>query len=59
MQDKSLKKQVGLHEIEAIYNLMMITVGVNPKEYFEKYRNKDINKKKTKIYLDNNFVTQS
>ena len=50
MQDKSLKKQVGLHEIEAIYNLMMITVGVNPKEYFEKYRNKDINKKKTKIY---------
>ena len=40
-----MKKQVGLYEIEAIDNANLITVAVNLKEYFEKYKNKKINKK--------------
>ena len=41
-QDKSLKKQVGLYEIEAADNPNVITVAVNPKEYLQKYRKKDV-----------------
>ena len=45
VQDKTLKKQVGLYEIESIGNPNIITILINPKEYFEKYRDKKINKK--------------
>ena len=41
-QDKSLKKQVGLYEIKAVDNPNVITVAVNPKEYLQKYRKKDV-----------------
>ena len=44
-QDESIKKQVGLYEIQAIHNPTVITVAVNLKEYLEKYRNKPVNKK--------------
>ena len=47
-QGKSLKKQVRLYEIEAVDNPTVVTVTINPKEYLEKYRNKDVNKKHTK-----------
>ena len=40
-----MKKQVDLYEAEAIENTNMITIAVNPKEYFEKYKDKNINKK--------------
>ena len=39
------KKQMGLFEIENIDNPNVCTIAVNPKEYFEKFKNKDINKK--------------
>ena len=39
------KKQMGLFEIEHIDNPNMCTIAVNPKEYFEKFKNRDINKK--------------
>ena len=39
------KKQMGLFEIEHIDNPNVCTITVNPKEYFEKFKNKDINKK--------------
>lgn len=39
-QDKSLKEQVRLYEIEAISNATVITVAVSSKEHLEKYRNK-------------------
>ena len=39
------KKQMGLFEIEHIDNPNVCTIAVNPKEYFEKFKNKDINKK--------------
>ena len=33
------------YEIESIDNANVITISVNPKEYFEKYRDKTVNKK--------------
>ena len=45
VQNKKLKKQVGLHEIESINNPNILTISINPKEYFEKCRDKNINKK--------------
>ena len=39
------KKEMGLFEIENINNSNVCTIAVNPKEYFEKFKNKDINKK--------------
>ena len=45
VQNKAIEKQVGLYEIESIDNANVITISVNPKEYFEKYRDKTVNKK--------------
>ena len=45
VQDKSKKKQVRLYEIENIENPNLVTIAINPKEYFEKYRDYSINKK--------------
>ena len=45
VQNKTLKKQVGLYEIESIDNPNILTISINPKEYFEKNRNHLINKK--------------
>ena len=36
---KELKKQVGLYEAENINNAYILAIAVNPKEYFEKYKN--------------------
>ena len=38
VQNKSLKKQVGLYEIENIDNANVLAIAINPKEYFEKYK---------------------
>ena len=35
VHNKKLKKQVGLYEVESIDNATMITIAINPKEYFE------------------------
>ena len=45
VQNKSLKKQVGLYEVENISNINILTIAINPKEYFEKYKDFSINKK--------------
>ena len=45
VHDSTTKKQMGLYEIENINNQNVCTIAVNPKEYFEKFKNKDINKK--------------
>ena len=44
-RNKSIKKQVGLYEVESIDNANLVTIAVNPKEYFEVFKNKAINKK--------------
>ena len=45
VQNVTTQKQMGLFEIENIDNPNVCTIAVNPKEYFEKFKNKDINKK--------------
>ena len=45
VQDKSKKKQVGLYEIKNIDNPNILTIAINAKEYFEKYKDYSINKK--------------
>ena len=52
VRNPKLKKQVGLYEIESIDNATLIIVAINPKEYFEKYRNREINKKQKGINKD-------
>ena len=42
--DTSTKKPVGLIEIESSDNPNIVTIAVNSKEYFKKYRNKSFNK---------------
>ena len=38
------KKVVGLYEVESIDNPNVVTIAVNPKEYLEVFRNKELNK---------------
>ena len=45
-RNESIKKQVGLYEVESIDNANLVTIVVNPKEYFEVFKNKAINKKR-------------
>ena len=45
VQNITTQKQMGLFEIENIDNPNVCTIAVNPKEYFEKFKNRDINKK--------------
>ena len=44
-QNKKNKKKVRLYEVESIDNTKIFTIALNPKEYFEVFRNKAINKK--------------
>ena len=36
--DESLRKEMGQYEIENIDNANICAIGVNPKEYFEKFK---------------------
>ena len=44
-RNKATKKKVGLYEVESIDNQNMITLAINPKEYYEVFKSKEINKK--------------
>ena len=52
VQNKKLKKQVRLYEIDSIDNPNILTVSIYPKEYFEKYRDKTSNKKRKGLKKD-------
>ena len=52
MYDKSTKKVMGLYEIENIDNQNICTIAINPKEYFEKFKNRKINKNHKSIRID-------
>ena len=45
VQDKKLKKQVGLFEAENVNKANVITIAINPKEYLEEFEDLSINKK--------------
>ena len=42
---KNWKKQVGLFEIESINKANVITIALNPKEYYERFDDHSDNKK--------------
>ena len=44
-QNKKLKEKVSLYEIENTGNTNILTIAINPKEYFEKYKDFSISKK--------------
>ena len=55
VQNKDLKRQVGLYEVENIDNTNILTIAINPKECFEKYKDYSINKRqkaRKKILLE-------
>ena len=55
VQNKDLKRQVGLYEVENIDKTNILTIAINPKEYFEKYKDYSINKRqkaRKKILLE-------
>ena len=52
VQNKLLKKQVGLYEVESVDNPTLMTIAINPKEYFEMYKDKSFNKKSKGIHKD-------
>ena len=52
VQNKKTKKEMGLYEIESINNENICTIAVNPKEYFETFKNRKINKKHKGVRRD-------
>ena len=52
IHNRNLRKQMGLYEVENIDNPNVCAIVVNPKEYFEKFRNKSINKKHKGVRKD-------
>ena len=44
-RNEKLKKNVGLFEFENINNANVITIALNPKEYYERFVNHSDNKK--------------
>ena len=49
VQNKKLKKQVGLFEIGNIDKSNIITIALNPKEYYEKFNDHSVNKKHKRL----------
>ena len=45
MQNKGTRKVMGLYEVENLDNANLCTIAINPKEYFEKFKDRKINKK--------------
>ena len=45
VHDASNKKVLGLYEVESIYDPCLVTLSVNPKEYFEYFQSQRVNKK--------------
>ena len=43
---------MGLYEIENIDNQNICTIAINSKEYFEKFKNRKINKKHKRVRRD-------
>ena len=49
MHNQKVKEKLGLYEIENIDNVKVCTIAVNPKEYFEKFEDRSVNKKHKRV----------
>ena len=56
VQDKNTKKRMTLFETEHIDDPCYICIAVNPKEYNEKFKSNNINKKHKRIRKDTNAM---
>ena len=45
VKDECLKKKLGYYSIENIDHPCIVTIAVNPREYFEKFESENVNKK--------------
>ena len=45
IHNENVRKQMGLYEIENISGANISTIAINPKERFEKFKNRTLNKK--------------
>ena len=52
MQKPKTRKEMGLYEVENIDNPNICTIAINPKEYFEKFKDQNINKKQKWVRRD-------
>ena len=52
MHNSKTKKEMGLYETESVDNLNICTIAINSKEYFEKFRDRTINKKHKGVRRD-------
>ena len=52
MHNPDTKKVMGLYEVENVNNQNICTIAINLKEYFEKFKNRKINKKHKGVRRD-------
>ena len=52
MQKPKIRKEMGLYEVENIDNPNICTIAINPKEYFEKFKDRNINRKHKGVRRD-------
>ena len=52
MYNIDTKKVLGLYEVENVDNQNICTIAISPKEYFEKFKNRKINKKHKGVRRD-------
>ena len=52
MQNKGTRKVMGLYEVENLNNANLCKIAINPKEYFEKFKGRKINKKHKGVRRD-------
>ena len=52
MQNEGTRNVMGLYEVENLDNANLSSIATNPKEYFEKFKNRKINKKHKGVRRD-------
>ena len=52
MHVENVKKQIGLYEIGNIDDANICTIAINPKEYFEKFKNRSFSKEDKGVRRD-------
>ena len=52
MRVENVKKQIGMYEIGNIDDTNICTIAINPKEYFEKFKNRSFNKEDKGVRRD-------
>ena len=57
MQNKETRKVTGLYETENHDNANLCTIAIIPKEYFEKFKDRKINKKHKGVRHDTSGMT--